>query len=120
MPVFENGNARIYYEDVGLGKPIITIHGLSEDCNYWSETGVTARIKEKYRVISIDMRGHGRTVVKAEPLGFDAATMASDFDALADGLGHMTAIEDPERTTAEIEDFLETVAETGKANRSSC
>ncbi len=25
---------------------------------------------------------------------------------ILDGLGHMTAIEDPERTTAEIEDFF--------------
>lgn len=87
MPVFENENARIYYEDVGMGEPIITVHGLSEDCNYWSETGVTARLKEKYRVISMDMRGHGRTVVESEPFGFDADTMAADFDALADGLG---------------------------------
>jgi len=32
-------------------------------------------------------------------------------------LGHMTAIEDPERTIAEILDFLETVEQTGRANR---
>ena len=29
----------------------------------------------------------------------------------------MTAIEDPERTAGEILDFLETVAETGKAEK---
>ncbi|MFW9879621.1 MAG: alpha/beta fold hydrolase, partial [Candidatus Thorarchaeota archaeon] len=33
------------------------------------------------------------------------------------GLGHMTAIEDPERTISEILDFLETVENTGKANK---
>ena len=33
------------------------------------------------------------------------------------GIGHMTAIEDPEGFTREILDFLETVKQTGKANR---
>jgi len=87
MAWFEKGNVRIYYEDVGKGEPIISNHGLAEDCGYWSETGVTAKLAERYRVISMDMRGHGRTVVKDEPYGYDADTMAGDFDALADHLG---------------------------------
>ena len=87
MPYFDRENVRIYYEDVGEGEPIISNHGLSEDCNYWSETGVTAKLAENYRMISMDMRGHGRTVIGGEPHGYDADTMASDFDALADFLG---------------------------------
>lgn len=86
MAYFQHGNARIYYEDVGKGEPIITNHGLAEDTSYWSETGVTTKLAERYRVISIDMRGHGRTVLEAEPYGYDADTMAADFDALADHL----------------------------------
>jgi len=86
MAYFQQGNAQIYYEDVGSGEPIISNHGLSEDCNYWSETGVTARLAQRYRVISMDMRAHGRTVVEGEPNGYDADTMAADFDALADHL----------------------------------
>lgn len=87
MAFFQHGNARLYYEDVGQGEPIISNHGLSEDANYWSETGVTAALAERYRVISTDMRAHGRTVVEDEPKGYDADTMAADFDALADHLG---------------------------------
>jgi len=87
MPYFEKDNLRLYYEDVGEGEPIITNHGLMEDANYWSETGVTAKLAENYRVISIDMRGHGRTVIDGEPHGCDADTMAKDFDDLADFLG---------------------------------
>jgi len=86
MPYFQNKNAKIYYEDVGEGEPIIANHGLLEDGTYWSETGVTAKLAEKYRMISIDMRGHARTVVEGKPYGFDADTMAADFDALADFL----------------------------------
>ena len=72
---------------MGQGEPIITSHGLMEDCGYWSETGVTAKLAENYRVISMDMRGHGRTVVDGEPFGFDVATMGNDFGVLADELG---------------------------------
>jgi 3-oxoadipate enol-lactonase len=87
MPYFERENVRIYYEDVGEGEAIISNHGLMEDETYWSETGVTQKLAENYRVISMDMRGHGRTVVKSEPFGYDADTMADDFGALADYLG---------------------------------
>ncbi|MFW9950399.1 MAG: alpha/beta fold hydrolase [Candidatus Thorarchaeota archaeon] len=87
MTFFEFNNVKMYYEDVGKGEPIITIHGLMEDTTYWSETGVSSKLAENYRVISIDMRGHGRTIVQGEPLGFDVETMAGDFDRLADHLG---------------------------------
>jgi len=87
MPWFERANLRLYYEEVGEGEPIITNHGLMEDCGYWSETGVTAGLAERYRVISMDMRGHGRTVVNGEPYGYDAGTIGNDFGALADALG---------------------------------
>jgi pimeloyl-ACP methyl ester carboxylesterase len=87
MPYFERGHVRLYYEDVGKGEPILTNHGLMEDSGYWSETGITAGLAEHYRVISMDMRGHGRTVVNGQPYGFDVGTMANDFGALADSLG---------------------------------
>lgn len=87
MPWFESGHVRIYYEDVGKGEAIISNHGLMEDGGYWSETGLTAKLAEHYRVISMDMRGHGRTQIKGPPYGFDAGTMGNDFGALADHLG---------------------------------
>ncbi|MBU2552109.1 MAG: alpha/beta hydrolase [Proteobacteria bacterium] len=87
MPYVETGNARLYYEDQGQGEPILTNHGLMEDGGYWSETGVAADLALRYRVVSMDIRGHGRTVVEGEPHGYDAETMAADIDALADALG---------------------------------
>lgn len=87
MPYFETGNLRLYYEDVGQGEPIISNHGLAEDCGYWRDTGVTAKLAERYRVVSMDMRGHGQTVLTDEPWGYDADTMGDDFDRLADHLG---------------------------------
>lgn len=86
MPHFTRDNARIHYEDVGTGEPIITTHGVGENGSYWSEPGVTAMLAERYRVVSMDMRAHGQTIVEGEPNGFDVETMADDIDALADEL----------------------------------
>jgi len=86
MPWLKRGNARVHYEDVGRGEPIITTHGVAENGSYWSEPGVTARLAERYRVISMDMRGHGQTVVESEPYGYDVETIADDIGALADEL----------------------------------
>jgi 3-oxoadipate enol-lactonase len=87
MAYFEKGNLKLYYEDTGKGEPIIANHGLSEDTTYWSEPGVTAQLAQHYRMISIDMRGHGRTIVTGEPKGYNEETMGDDFTALADYLG---------------------------------
>lgn len=87
MAFFERGNARIYYEEAGQGEPIIAIHGLIENSAYWTLTGVAGTLAKQYRFISMEMRGHGRTVVEGEPKGFDEETIAGDMMALADHLG---------------------------------
>jgi pimeloyl-ACP methyl ester carboxylesterase len=47
-------------------------------------------------VISVDMRGHGQSVVTGDPPGFD--------------VGHMTAIEDANGLLRELLAFLDRVA----------
>jgi pimeloyl-ACP methyl ester carboxylesterase len=86
MSFLERGNARIYYEEFGKGEPIIAIHGLIENTLYWTLTGVADKLAENFRLISMEMRGHGRTVVEGEPKGFDDETMGDDLIALADHL----------------------------------
>ncbi len=88
MPFLTRGNARIYYEEVGHGDPVILIHGLVENASYWSICGVAGRLADSnFRVISMDMRGHGRTEVVKEPFGFDVETVGEDILALAEHLG---------------------------------
>jgi pimeloyl-ACP methyl ester carboxylesterase len=88
MAYLEHNNASLYYEDFGEGPPIITTHGVNENTLYWSLPGVTDRLVQAgYRVISTDMRAHGRTLSTGEPKGYDAKTIGDDFGALADHLG---------------------------------
>jgi len=88
MAYLELDNASLYYTDHGEGEPIITLHGLSESGLYWTLPGITDRlVAAGYRVVNIDMRGHGRTRVSSVDRGFDVDTMADDIGRLADSLG---------------------------------
>lgn len=87
MPYFENRHVKIYYEEMGEGEPIIANHGLTENTLYWTATGVAQKLAEHYRVIMMDMRGHGNTTIPHGPYGYDISTMGNDFGALADHLG---------------------------------
>ena len=87
MPFFQNNTARIYYEDTGAGEPVIATHGLIENTTYWSKTGIAPSLAKQFRVISMDMRGHGQTMETGEPKGYDIDTCMEDITALADHLG---------------------------------
>ena len=87
MPYLQRKNANIYYEETGAGEPVIAVHGLIENTFYWRISGIAERLAQKYRFIAMDMRSHGRSVVEGEPTGYDADTIAADFEALADYLG---------------------------------
>jgi len=88
MPYLERQGARLYYEEVGEGPAILTTHGVTENGLYWILPGIVDRLaRAGYRVISTDMRAHGRTLVTGEPRGYDVETVASDFGAIADHLG---------------------------------
>jgi len=79
--------AELYYEDVGEGPAILTTHGVTENGLYWILPGIVDRLAGAgYRVISTDMRAHGRTRTAGEPRGYDVETVASDFGAIADHL----------------------------------
>lgn len=88
MAYLELGNASLYYTDHGEGEAIITLHGLSESGLYWTLSGITDRlVAAGYRVINMDMRGHGHTRVSSVDRGFDVDTMSEDIGRLADSLG---------------------------------
>lgn len=89
MPYLTLDNAKLFFDDQGSGTPIITTHGVSENGSYWSRPGVTERlVAAGYRVIDTDMRGHGRSVPLGDgDPGYDVASVAADFDRVADHLG---------------------------------
>jgi non-heme chloroperoxidase len=78
-----SANIDIYYEDRGVGKPVVLIHGWPLSGASW-ERQAAALLASGHRVITYDRRGFGRS---SQPsLGYDYDTLASDTYKLIEAL----------------------------------
>jgi pimeloyl-ACP methyl ester carboxylesterase len=59
MPEIDIGEVTIYYEEHGIGDPIVFLHGFTLDRRMWRRQ--IEYFSEKYRVIVYDSRGHGKS-----------------------------------------------------------
>src|SRR5712691_7172884 len=59
---FDSSGVRIRYVDVGRGEPVVLIHGFSSslDAN-WGQTKVIDTLAKDFRVVALDVRGHGKS-----------------------------------------------------------
>lgn len=76
--------AQIFYKDWGSGQPIVFHHGWPLSADDW-DAQLLFFLKEGYRVIAHDRRGHGRST--QTDTGNEMDTYAADVDALATHLG---------------------------------
>ncbi len=66
-------------------RPLVLIHGWAQSSRCWGEQVVDA-LAERYRVIALDLRGHGCSGVPAA--GYDdSANWAADVDAVLSAEG---------------------------------
>lgn len=62
MPYFNNDGINIYYEIEGEGPPVILIHGFASSLeSNWKQAKWIEVLKDKYKLILIDCRGHGKS-----------------------------------------------------------
>ena len=87
MPFADHQGVRIYYEVEGQGPRILLAHGLTGDTTFWRTYGYVEPLKDKYRVILYDARGHGKSDKPHEPAAYDLKLMAGDALAVLDALG---------------------------------
>lgn len=57
--IVEHKGAKLFYNVIGEGKPIILLHGFLENSNMW--TDVIPDLARNNQVISIDILGHGKS-----------------------------------------------------------
>lgn len=79
MPWFESdaGN-RLWYEEHGVGTPIVFIHGWCMTSAVW---GLQLEyLSDSFRVITIDLRGHGNSPLPSD--GFHISGCAADIHGL--------------------------------------
>ena len=78
MPYADLPGLRMFYTDVGEGSPVLLVHGLSCDGNDWCYQ--IPELRKKHRVITADLRGHGRSGVPEA--GYNPRQYAKDAAAL--------------------------------------
>jgi pimeloyl-ACP methyl ester carboxylesterase len=81
---------RIAYRDTGSGTPIVLLHGLMAHAGFFEGQ---ASLAEDFRIIAIDLRGHGRSLdVSEDGPEPGVERMAADVAELADALDLESAI----------------------------
>ncbi len=79
---------RLAYREVGAGRPLVLLHGLTGDATLWLRHGqAQAFAAQGYRVILPDFRGHGSSARPHEADAYPADVLADDGLALVDQLG---------------------------------
>lgn len=88
MSSIDNQGIRISFEDVGAGPPVVLGHSFLCTGEMWAPQ--VRQLKESFRVVNIDFRGHGRSGPADRPFTmYDAVT---DVVAVLDHLGIESAV----------------------------
>ncbi|MGH8336768.1 MAG: alpha/beta fold hydrolase, partial [Gammaproteobacteria bacterium] len=67
----------------GSGPPLFLIHGIGASRHSWD--GLTSHLKQDFRCISYDLRGHGKSPLPAPPYSLD--DLVADLERLRSELG---------------------------------
>ncbi len=67
----------------GTGSPIVLVHGVTLSADVWYHQ-LRSLPAAGYRVVAIDLRGHGGSTIGVDGLGFDR--LAADIDEVLDAL----------------------------------
>ena len=89
MPHFERDGTSLYYEDHGTGPAVLLSHGYTSTTRMWE--GQVKALRDRYRVITWDMRGHGRSDYPSDPSAYSEAHTVADMAALLDEYGDTRA-----------------------------
>lgn len=84
---FDSNGVRIHYTDEGSGPAVVLMHGfgVQGDIN-WRWGGFIARLRRDFRVINMDVRGHGLSGKPRRPEDY-GTELAHDVVRLLDHLG---------------------------------
>ena len=88
MPTANVNGVRLYYEVTGEGLPLVLAHGGGGDLLQW--TYQVPHFSERYRVITFDNRGHGRS--ETPETGYSIGIFSDDILGLLDALSFEKAV----------------------------
>jgi len=83
LPFADNEGVRIFYELVGAGPPLVLHHGLTGTHEGWSKhANYVGVLKDKYQLVLMDARGHGRSDKPHVPERYGMEYMVGDVTAV--------------------------------------
>lgn len=82
MPYLDRYGVAIYYESRGDGPPLLLSHGYSATGAMWD--GQVSALRDRYQVITWDMRGHGRSDYPDSQDEYSEQATVDDMAAILD------------------------------------
>ena len=87
MPIVDSDGCKIFYELEGAGYPLFIHHGLGGSIKSWRDEGYIAPLAERYRLILMHARGHGKSDRPRNPEAYSNNLMADDVVAVLNDQG---------------------------------
>lgn len=87
MPDVISHGVRISYDVVGSGRSLMLLHGWCCDRSWWTEPGYVDELRGEYRLVNVDLRGHGASDKPHAPADYTAEALIGDVFAVADAEG---------------------------------
>lgn len=75
----------LFYERAGEGPPLLLLHGFTGSADEWAD--LIPQVAPLRDVVAVDLIGHGRSSVPADPARYSMDACVIDLLALLDGLG---------------------------------
>ena len=66
----DSNGVRIRFHVSGQGPPVVLIHGFGESLEIWNQGGVVRALSPHFKVIAMDVRGHGRSSKPHDPKSY--------------------------------------------------
>jgi pimeloyl-ACP methyl ester carboxylesterase len=76
----------IAFDVYGEGPPLLLVHGSALSRSIWRGFGYVAALQSQYRVIALDLRGHGRSGKPREPDAYRMPLVLGDILAVLDAV----------------------------------
>jgi pimeloyl-ACP methyl ester carboxylesterase len=90
MTTLDRDGVTIYYEDHGSGPAMLLTHGYASTSQMWA--GQVEAFKDRCRVITWDMRGHGQSDSPEDQSLYSEAHTVADMKAILDACGVERAV----------------------------
>ena len=87
MPYADNNGVKIHYEVEGEGPPLVLQHGFTRSLQGWRDNGYVAALKNDYKLIMVDSRGHGASDKPHDPEAYEMKLRVGDILAVMDAEG---------------------------------